>query len=114
MTVPILLLAVCELDLAITAGALGIGLRRAHPLVTVLATLGISLAVSVALLALWALWFVAPACVAAGSCALPAAAPAWFAGLAGAQWTGLAAVALLARQQAARANSRRHWKSTAG
>ena len=70
VAIPILALLAVEVDLVLTAGALGIGLRRAHPAITVLAAAGVSAAVGTALFAVWFLWFVAPACVlATGACA---------------------------------------------
>ena len=63
MAIPILALLACELDLALTAGALGLGLRRRHPAVTVLAAGAVAVAFAAAVFALWVLWFVAPACV---------------------------------------------------
>lgn len=102
MLVPILALVACEADLTITAGAVGLGLRRSHPVVTVLATLGISVAFVAAVVLLWALWFVAPSCVAGNACSAPVAAAGWFAAGAMAQWLWLATVALAARRTSAR------------
>lgn len=98
MLVPIVALVACEADLTITAGALGLGLRRSHPVVTVLATLGIALAFVAASLCLWALWFVAPACVVGDACTPPIAVAGWFAAGAAAQWAWLATIALVARR----------------
>ena len=70
MAIPILALLACELDLVLTAGALGFGLRRAHPVVTVLAAAAVSVAFAAGIFAIWILWFVAPACViGTGACA---------------------------------------------
>lgn len=102
MVVAILALAACEADLTITAGAVGLGLRRSHPVVTVLATLGISVAFVAAVLFVWALWLVAPSCIAGSGCGAPAAAAGWFAAGAMTQWLWLAAVALAARRTSAR------------
>lgn len=106
MLVPILALLACEVDLTITAGAVGFGLRRSRPAVTLLATLGISVAFVAAVLCLWALWFVAPSCVAGNACSAPIAAAGWFAAGAAAQWALLAAVALAARRTSVRRGRR--------
>jgi hypothetical protein len=46
----------------------------------------------------WALWFVAPACVAGDACSAPTGAAAWFAAGAAAQWAWLLAVATAVRR----------------
>jgi len=70
VAIPILALLACEVDLALTAGALGLGLRRAHPAVTFVASGALAAAFAAAVFGLWVLWFVAPACVVAtGACA---------------------------------------------
>ena len=63
MAVPLLALLACELYLALTAGAIGLGLRRSHPLLTFLSTGVISIGFVAAVFVIWILWFVAPVCV---------------------------------------------------
>jgi len=97
MLVAVLVLLACELELTVSAGAIGRGLRRSHPVLTALATLGIATGFAGAVLVVWALWFVAPACVAGGVCAAPAGAAAWFGAGAVAQWAWLLMAALAVR-----------------
>lgn len=106
MLVAAILLLGCELELTITAGAIGRGLRRSHPATTALATLGVAFALAAAVLALWALWFVAPACVAGDGCAPPAATATWFAAGLLVQWCWLLAAAFAGRASA--------WRRIAG
>lgn len=67
MVVPILILAACELELTLTAAGLGLAMRSRPPAATLLATGLISIGFASAMFAIWVLWFVAPACVAAAS-----------------------------------------------
>jgi hypothetical protein len=98
MLVPVLVLLACELELTVSAGAIGRGLRRSHPVLTALATLAVAIGFAAAVLVVWALWFIAPACVAGGVCAPPAGAAAWFGAGAAAEWAWLLVVALAVRR----------------
>lgn len=98
MLVPLAVLLACELELTVCAGAIGRGLRRSHPVLTALATLGIATVFAGAVLVVWALWFVAPACVAGDPCSAPAGVAAWFGAGAAAQWAWLIVVALTVRR----------------
>ena len=71
MLVPILALVACEVDLTLTAGAIGIGMRRSSLAATVAATGLISSVFAAAIFLVWILWFVAPACVAGGQFVSP-------------------------------------------
>jgi hypothetical protein len=51
----------CEVDLTLTAGAIGIGLRRSSLAATVVASGLISSVFAASIFLIWILWFVAPA-----------------------------------------------------
>ena len=102
MLVPILALVACEVDLTLTAGAIGIGLRRSSLAATVAATGLISSVFAAAIFLVWILWFVAPACVAGGTCPGQSELSRPYAYLAAgavAQWGWMLAVALATRRQ---------------
>ena len=108
MLVPILPLLACEVDLTLTAGAIGIGLRRSTPAATVVVTGLISLVFAAAIFLVWILWFVAPACVAGGTCPGQSELSRPYLFLAAGavvQWGWMLAVALATRRQA---RDRRH------
>ena len=102
MLVPILALVACEVDLTLTAGAIGIGLGRSSLAATVVATGLISSLCAALIFLVWILWFVAPACVAGGTCPGQSELSRPYAYLAAgavAQWGWMLAVALATRRQ---------------
>lgn len=94
MTVPVFLLAACEVELTIVAVGLGLNLR---PTWAVAATAAIAGGFALAVFGLWAMWFVAPGCIVNSDCEVPASSYANLVAGAAAQWTWLLAVALGAR-----------------
>lgn len=102
MAIAIVALLACEADLTLTAGAIGLGLRRSHPLITATVTLAVALGFVAVAFALWALWFLAPSCAAGAACTAPAGTGGSFAAAAGAQWAWLFGVSMAARRAAAR------------
>jgi len=102
VAVPLLALLACELDLALTAGAIGLGLRRSHPLLTFLSTGVISIGFVAAVFVIWILWFVAPTCVTGEGACLDQAqldGASGYVGLgAAAQWAWMLGIALAVRR----------------
>jgi len=100
--VPIVALLACEADLTLTAGAIGLGLHRSRPWRTLLTTGVISIGFAAAVLVIWILWFVAPACVVAeGTCLgqTQVNAALCYAGVgAAAQWAWMLGIAFAARR----------------
>ena len=103
MLLPLLALLACEVDLALTAGAIGLGLRGSHRLLTFGATAAVAGGFAIAIFLVWALWFVAPGCIgeeASLTCVNDHAASRFaYLGLGAlAQWIWLLGVALAARR----------------
>lgn len=89
-----MLLLLCEADLSIVAIGLGWKLSASR---SAAVTGAVSIAFALALFALWAMWFVAPACIVNSDCAVPASSYANLVAGAAVQWAWLSAVALGAR-----------------
>jgi hypothetical protein len=64
MLIPVLALLACEADLTLGACAMGLGLRHKRNLVTFVATGVAALGFVAAVFGVWAMWFVAPGCIA--------------------------------------------------